>query len=75
MRSWPALSAEVRVQIDADGTLRGTALERPSGNEVFDESCMSAVRATGRVPPPPPAIRSRARRGVALEFEGKDLSR
>jgi TonB family protein len=70
-----ALSAEVRVQIDSDGTLREAALSRPSGNAIYDESCMNAVRTTGRVPPPPLAMRAKARRGVALVFEGKDLGR
>ena len=70
-----ALAAEVRVQIDSDGSLRNPVLSRPSGNDLFDESCMRAVRATGRVPAPPPAMRPKVRRGLVIEFEGKDLSR
>jgi TonB family protein len=68
-----ALSAEVRIQIDSDGSVRNPSLSRPSGNGLFDDSCMSAARATTNVPPPPPALRARVRRGVVLDFAGKDL--
>jgi TonB family protein len=68
-----ALSAEIRIQIENDGALRNPTLTRSSGNSLFDDSCMRAVRSTGSVPPPPPSVRSRVRRGVALDFAGKDL--
>jgi TonB family protein len=69
------LSAEVKVHIDADGTLKNATLFRPSGNDLFDDSCVQAVRATGRVPPPPVAERAKYRRGMVVEFAGKDLAR
>jgi TonB family protein len=65
------LSAEVRVSISADGTLGNPRLLKPSGNQYFDDSCMQAVKATARVPPPPPGFK----RGFRLDFEGKDLTR
>jgi TonB family protein len=68
-----ALTADVQVQIDGDGSLLNARMTRPSGNEHFDESCMRAVRATGKVPPPPPNMRTQVRRGMTLVFEGKDL--
>jgi TonB family protein len=68
-----SLTAEVRIQIENDGSLRNPSLSRPSGNDLFDDSCMRAVRATTNVPPPPPAVRARVRRGVVLDFAGKDL--
>ncbi len=68
-----ALTAEVTIQIDNDGTLRDASLTRSSGNDLFDDSCLRAVKLTGTVPPPPPTMRNRVRRGVLLAFEGKDL--
>jgi TonB family protein len=69
------LLAEVRVQIDADGSIRNPVLSKSSGNDLYDQSCMQAVRATGQVPAPPPDQRNRARRGVVLEFPGKDVAK
>jgi TonB family protein len=69
------LSAEVRVHIDGDGTLKNVSLTKSSGNDLFDDSALQAVRATARVPPPPPAERAKYRRGTLLDFAGKDLAR
>ena len=66
------LLSEVRVQIETDGSIRNPVLSQASGNDLYDDSCLRAVRATGQVPAPPPAVRNRARRGVVLEFAGKD---
>jgi TonB family protein len=68
-----ALSAEVQIQIHSDGSVHSPSLIRPSGNALFDDSCLRAARATQNVPPPPPSVRGKVRRGVRLEFEGKDL--
>jgi TonB family protein len=65
------LSAEVRVSISADGVLANPKVIKPSGNQYFDDSCVEAVKATGRVPPPPAGFK----RGFRLGFEGKDLAR
>ncbi len=67
------LSAELRVQIEFDGSLRNPVLSKSSGNQLYDDSCIQAVKATGKVPPPPNSIRARTRRGVVLVFDGKDL--
>lgn len=69
------LSAEVRVSISADGALGNPRLLKPSGNQYFDDSCVQAVKATGRVPPPPAGLAARFKRGSLLVFEGKDLAR
>jgi protein TonB len=69
------LVADVRVSIDADGTLKSASMFKPSGNDLFDSSCVQAVRATGKVPPPPVALRAKYRRGVVIAFEGKSLAR
>lgn len=69
------LVADVVVRIDADGTLKNPQLRQSSGNDLFDDSCMAAIRATGRVPAPPAAVRTKFRRGVSIQFEGKTLAR
>ena len=65
------LSAEVRLSISPSGTLSNPRVTKPSGNQYFDDSCVQAVKATGRVPPPPAGFK----RGFTLVFEGKDLTR
>lgn len=69
------LTAAIRVAIAPDGSLQDPSLLNSSGNDLFDDSCMQAVRATGRVPPPPAAMRAQFGRGLRLDFEGKDLAR
>ena len=69
------LSADVRVQIAADGRLGAPSLVRSSGNDLFDDASLQAVRSTAQVPPVPPAARVRFRHGVVLLFDGKELAR
>jgi TonB family protein len=69
------LSAEVRVSISADGRLGNPRVLKPSGNQYFDDSCVQAVSATGRVPPPPAGLATRFKRGALIVFDGKDLAR
>jgi TonB family protein len=68
------LEADVRVQIGDDGTLQGARLQKPSGNDLFDDSCVQAVKATGHVPAPPANMKARFKRGVLITFEGKALA-
>ncbi len=70
-----ALEVEVRLSIGDDGTLIGPAVRKPSGNQFFDDSAIAAVKATGHVPAPPPELRGKFRRGLAIVFAGKDLAR
>ena len=62
------LTAQVKVSIGADGTLTDAAIGKSSGNAAFDDSCVSAVKATAQVPPPPEDKRALFARGVALLF-------
>lgn len=70
-----ALETDVIVTISDDGRLGTPRIKKSSGNELFDASCMEAIQATRDVPPPPPSERAKYRRGVVLQFEGKDLAR
>lgn len=70
-----ALVADVRISIDAGGNVKNPSLTKSSGNDLFDDSCMQAVRATGRVPPPPVNERAKYRKGVIIGCEGKELAR
>lgn len=63
------LSAQVKVQVSAEGQLSGEAILKSSGNTTFDDSCLQAVQATGQVPPPPADRRAAFARGVALLFK------
>ena len=69
------LSAEIRVSISADGKLGSPRVLKPSGNQYFDDSCVQAINATVRVPPPPEGLAARFKRGTLLVFSGKDLAR
>lgn len=69
------LTVEVRVRVAADGTLLEPKIAKPSRNDLFDDSCLQAVIATAKVPPPPAQVAGRFARGLVLEFEGKDLAR
>jgi outer membrane biosynthesis protein TonB len=70
------LVTSIRVRISDDGTLLEPVMQKSSRNQFFDDSCMQAIKATGKVPAPPtPALRAQYRRGVLLEFEGSDLAR
>jgi TonB family protein len=71
----PTLEARVRVTIRDDGTLANPSISKSSGNPYFDDSCIQAVKATGRVPPPPPSEMATFKRGLAIRFAGNDLSR
>lgn len=68
------LSVEVRVSIHEDGTLANPAIKKSSGNLYFDDSCVQAIKSTGRVPPPPVPLRARFERGTLLDFRGSDLT-
>ena len=66
--------AEVRISLAQDGTILEPKLRKSSGNTLYDDSCMQAVQATRKVPPPPPALRALYRKGIIFPFGGKDLA-
>jgi len=62
------LAAGVRLSVAPDGTLRDARIVKPSGNDLYDQSCLSAVQSTAHVPPPPPALQKMFGKGVVLRF-------
>jgi TonB family protein len=70
-----SFETDIRVSISDDGTLVNPTMRKSSGNSLYDDSCLAAVQATRRVPPPPASLRARYRRGLVLELGGKDLAR
>lgn len=65
------LVMKVRISISEDGTLSNPVVKQSSGNQYFDDSCIQAVKATGKVPPPPASFKH----GTVLTFAGKEMSR
>ena len=64
------LVAKIRLAIGEDGTLSNPIVQKSSGNQYFDDSCIQAVKATGKVPPPPAKFKH-----IVLTFEGSKLAR
>ena len=67
------LVAAIKIRVADDGTILENKVIRSSGNNFFDDSCVTAIQATRKVPPPPANMRRLAAKGYALEFAGKDL--
>jgi TolA protein len=64
------LVAKIRLSIGEDGILSNPIVQKSSGNQYFDDSCIQAVKATGKVPPPPAKFKH-----IVLTFEGSKLAR
>lgn len=67
------LIARVRVSVSGSGELTDAQIVKTSGNNYFDDSCITAVKTTGKVPPPPASVARQFARGVAIDFSPKDL--
>lgn len=65
-----SLVAKVQISISDDGTLSNPVVKKSSGNPYFDDSCVQAVKAAGKVPPPPAKTRH-----VLISFDGAKLGR
>jgi len=64
------LLAKIKIAIAQDGTLSNATVVKSSGNPYFDDSCIQAVKATGKVPPPPAG----KYRALTVGFDGKKLN-
>jgi hypothetical protein len=54
----PALRTEVVLIIEADGAISGTEQPARAGLPGFDDAAVDVVRDLGKLPPPPPSLRS-----------------
>jgi TonB family protein len=52
----PSMSTVVRVRISSDGALSFLTIVKKSGSDIMDESVVSAVVKTKKVPPPPAGL-------------------
>jgi len=63
------LKADVTVKISRSGEVLKTVLARPSGNGLFDNAVLLAVKRASPFPPPPEHLRSTMQEtGVTLRF-------
>jgi TonB family protein len=67
------LTTTIKIRVGDDGVILENKLLKSSGNSFYDDSCITAIQATHKVPPPPANVRRLAARGYALEFAGKDM--
>jgi TonB family protein len=67
------LTTTIKIRVGDDGTILENKMLKSSGNGFYDDSCITAIQATHKVPPPPANVRRLAARGYALEFAGKDM--
>ena len=58
-RGWEG-TAEVLLQIAADGKVTGITLGKSSGHAILDEEAMNMVRRASPLPQAPPDLRGRA---------------
>jgi len=70
-----SLETRIRIQLAEDGTLLDPKITKSSGNQLYDDTCIQAIQATRKVPPPPADKRAMYRRGIVFPFGGKDLAR
>jgi colicin import membrane protein len=67
------ITTTIKIRVGDDGTIIESKLLKSSGNTFYDDSCIAAIQATRKVPPPPANVRRLAARGYGLEFAGKDM--
>lgn len=62
------LKAQVAMRVGGGGELTDAKLSKPSGNELFDEAVISAVKKAAPFPPPPEHMKKVMAGGVTLVF-------
>jgi TonB family protein len=62
------LRADVSIQIGAHGQLLHAKLVKGSGNELFDDAVVGAVKRAAPFSPPPDGLRDQVKKGVTLRF-------
>jgi len=64
------LAAVITFRVLKSGRIYGAAIRESSGNAVFDQGCLNAVKRAGMLPPLPPEYQ-REELGVSLKFPWK----
>jgi TonB family protein len=62
------LKAEVAMRVSASGEASDVRLKKPSGNDLFDEAVLSAVKKAAPFSPPPEHLKKVLLAGVTLAF-------
>lgn len=62
------LSAQVQMQVDGVGNLKGYRFIRPSGNAQFDEAVEHTLKSAAPYPYPPPELAAALVNGISLGF-------
>ena len=66
------LKCDIRIRFLAGGKVTGS-LTKSSGNDLFDDSALNAVKAIGTLPAKLRGMGRKFPRGVTIEFDGSDL--
>jgi len=68
----PNLSAEVLIEIDIKGNILDIQFNKPSGNKIFDNSVVRAIKETKKLDPPPRVILTKNKKIIiSITFGGK----
>ena len=63
------LRTVVRLRVARDGNLVSVDVVKPSGNALYDNAVLTAVKRAEPFSPPPEHLRDLLKRGVSMEFE------
>jgi TonB family protein len=64
------LACVIQFRVLMSGSVYGVAIRESSGNGIFDQGCLNAVKRAGKLPPLPPEYQ-REEIGIALKFPWK----
>jgi len=69
----PEYQVTLWVKVAADGRMSSPKVSKGTGNASFDNSALSALARTARIPPPPARFREQAAEGVYITLLARDL--
>lgn len=62
------LRAKVLIRLNSDGTIKDVDVKKSSGNNVFDETIVGAIKKSAPLPIPPPSVVDTVARGINVDF-------